>query len=562
VNELKSQGNDALKAENFEEAIEKYTEAIKLDPANHILYSNRSAALTKSGDYLAALGDAEKTIEIKPDWGKGYSRKGTALSYLYRYQEAKETFEEGLQHDPDNQQLKEGLQEAKSHLTGPGESQPISSPFGQPDLMQKLEAHPKTREFLKQPDYKMMIQLLQTNPNALSSFQDPRIITTLGVLLGLDFEGLDVHTEDTNTNGTSYTPQSSHASAPQSSQPSHSASSTSNSSDNDKPPQQNVSDSAKQAIKEKESGNEAYKKKDFVTALQHYEKAIELDPNNITFELNKAAVYFEQEKYDVCIETCEKAVEKGRDLRADYTLIAKAFTRMGKAYLKKNDDNNALTYLNKSLSEHRTADVAKLINEIQKRIKEKERLEYLNPEIALEEKTKGNELFQSGKYPEAKKHYDEAIKRNPDDAKLYSNRAACYTKLMEFNLALRDAEECIRLDPKFIKGYLRKGGILQAMKEPTKASAAYQKALDIDPKCDEAQKGYREALMAEGSDPEAVKRRAMADPEVQNILSDPAMQLILQQMQKDPNAVREHLKNPEIAAKIEKLLECGIIAIR
>ena len=70
MNELKGQGNDALKAENFEEAIEKYTEAIKLDPQNHILYSNRSAALTKSGDYLAALGDAEKTIEIKPDWGK------------------------------------------------------------------------------------------------------------------------------------------------------------------------------------------------------------------------------------------------------------------------------------------------------------------------------------------------------------------------------------------------------------------------------------------------------------------------------------------------------------
>ena len=45
--------------------------------------------------------------------------------------------------------------------------------------------------------------------------------------------------------------------------------------------------------------------------------------------------------------------------------------------------------------------------------------------------------------------------------------------------------------------------------------------------------------MAEGNDPEAVKKRAMADPEVQSILADPAMQMILQQMQKDPNAVRE-----------------------
>lgn len=47
--------------------------------------------------------------------------------------------------------------------------------------------------------------------------------------------------------------------------------------------------------------------------------------------------------------------------------------------------------------------------------------------------------------------------------------------------------------------------------------------------------------MLEGNDPEAVRRRAMADPEVQQILSDPAMQLILQQMQKDPNAVKEYV---------------------
>lgn len=54
----------------------------------------------------------------------------------------------------------------------------------------------------------------------------------------------------------------------------------------------------------------------------------------------------------------------------------------------------------------------------------------------------------------------------------------------------------------------------------------------------------------------------MGDPEVQAILRDPAMRMILEQMQNDPRALQDHLKNPDIAAKIQKLLDSGLIAIR
>jgi stress-induced-phosphoprotein 1 len=38
-----------------------------------------------------------------------------------------------------------------------------------------------------------------------------------------------------------------------------------------------------EALKEKEQGNAAYKSKKFSAAIEHYQKAIELDPTEITF---------------------------------------------------------------------------------------------------------------------------------------------------------------------------------------------------------------------------------------------------------------------------------------
>lgn len=58
----------------------------------------------------------------------------------------------------------------------------------------------------------------------------------------------------------------------------------------------------KEADKEKDLGNSFYKKKDFDGAIQHYDKAIELFPSDLTYYTNKAAVYFEMKDYEKCIE--------------------------------------------------------------------------------------------------------------------------------------------------------------------------------------------------------------------------------------------------------------------
>jgi stress-induced-phosphoprotein 1 len=68
---LKSEGNKLFKDAKFKEAAVCYTKALKIEPKNHLLLSNRSAAFLGMGRDNQALKDAENCIEIKPDWAKG-----------------------------------------------------------------------------------------------------------------------------------------------------------------------------------------------------------------------------------------------------------------------------------------------------------------------------------------------------------------------------------------------------------------------------------------------------------------------------------------------------------
>ena len=133
-----------------------------------------------------------------------------------------------------------------------------------------------------------------------------------------------------------------------------------------------------------------------------------MDPAEITFRSNLAAVYFEKKEYEEVVKICEKAIEIGRENRADFKLIAKAYNRLesrcilifyfnfiflraGNSYKKLGNLHAAKTAFEKALTEHRTPDYRLNLSEIEAAIKKQEEEAYINPELADAEKLKGNE---------------------------------------------------------------------------------------------------------------------------------------------------------------------------
>lgn len=570
---LQAKGNAAFTSGQFDDAIRYFTEAIDIDATNHVLYSNRSASYASLGRYADALEDAEKVVTLKPDWPKGFSRKGAALQGLRRWDEAIAAYEAGLAVDPSNEQLKLGLADSKKAADAAGKPQ-TSGLFAQPDVLSRLATDPRTRPLLGQPDFMSMLQEVNRDPNAMSKYlADERFQLALQVSLGLSMDASSSKpagngsNQDTNQDADN---QNEKGSTKPSTEPE--ASPEVEMSDVEKDAQK----SKEAAYKEKEEGNAAYKKKEFEKAIEHYNRALELYSEDISFLTNRAAVKYEQGDFEGCIADCDEAVDRGRELRTDYKLIARAMTRKGNALVKMGNLEGAIEVYNRSLTEHRNADTLKRLHEAEKALKESKEAAYINLELSLQEKDKGNEAFKLQNYPEAVQHYTEALKRGPPSVneeayKLYSNRAACYTKLGAWNEGLKDADECIRLAPAFAKGYSRKGHLQFFMKEYDKAMETYEAGLQHDPENAELKEGLMRCVTAinrmsrgEASEAEIKERqaRAMADPEVQQILTDPVMRQVLSDMQEDPAAAQKHLSHPHIAKKIEKLVAAGILQIR
>ena len=188
---LKTQGNDLLKAKKYNEALDLYSQAVETvskGPNSHIYYSNRAAAYTYLKNYDSAISDCKKAIKLDPTYVKAYSRAGSAYFTTGDYENAVEMYTRCGELDPLQQTHKDQLDRAQrkfkassnsggmddmgdlaSMMQGAGGLEGLGGLGGLGGLMNDPNFKSQAQKMMKDPKMMNMAKQMMSNPQMMQN---------------------------------------------------------------------------------------------------------------------------------------------------------------------------------------------------------------------------------------------------------------------------------------------------------------------------------------------------------------------------------------------------------
>lgn len=120
LDRMKTEGNAEFKGKRYQAAIDKYSEALEVDPSNKgtnsKLFLNRALCRVWLKDYKGAITDCEKAISLDPSYTKAKKTKANALGQSGDWANAVKELKELAEQDPSDASIPTEIRKAELEL--------------------------------------------------------------------------------------------------------------------------------------------------------------------------------------------------------------------------------------------------------------------------------------------------------------------------------------------------------------------------------------------------------------------------------------------------------------
>ena len=188
-------------------------------------------------------------------------------------------------------------------------------------------------------------------------------------------------------------------------------------------------------------------------AIEQYERALQLKPDEAEAYTNLGGVLARQGKLTEAVQNCERALQLEPDYAEAYYNLAVALAAQGK---------------------------------LPEAIKDYQRALQLKPDYPEACNNLGVALSEQGKLPEAIKNYERALQLKPDYPEAYYNLAVALSEQGKLPEAIKDYERALQLKPDYPEAYNDLGIALGEQGNFSEAVQSFQRALQLKPDYTEA----------------------------------------------------------------------------
>jgi len=120
LDRMKADGNADYKAGRWSSAVDKYTEALEVDPqnkgTNSKLLQNRALCRIQLKDYKGAIADCEQALKMEPSYTKAKKTKANALGQSGDWESAVRELKELAEQDPQDAGIAKEVRKAELEL--------------------------------------------------------------------------------------------------------------------------------------------------------------------------------------------------------------------------------------------------------------------------------------------------------------------------------------------------------------------------------------------------------------------------------------------------------------